>query len=250
LPPDTWPTCLPPLIVAPFIGSFLGVLIRGLPAGRPVVARRSACESCGHVLGPGEMVPIVSFVAQRGRCRHCGAQIAPMHLAVELAALGVAAWALTALPDASTLWAGCALGWTLLALGWIDWQHMILPDVLTLPLVLMGLAATWLLDPDAIADHACAAVLGYLAFRALEIGYRRLRGRDGLGQGDAKLLAAAGAWVGLGALPMVIFGGAVAGLGAALLLRLRGARVGAGTALPFGPPLALALWVVWLYGPW
>ncbi len=250
MPPDIWPTCLPPLIAAPFIGSFLGVLIRGLPASRPVVARRSACESCGHALGPAQLVPIVSFIVQRGRCRHCGARIAPMHLGVELAALGVAAWAAMTLPDAPTLWLGCALGWTLLALGWIDWLHMILPDVLTLPLVLMGLAATWILDPDAVADHAAAAALGYLAFRALEIGYRRLRGRDGLGQGDAKLLAAAGAWVGLAALPMVIFGGAVAGLCAALVMRLRGERIGATTALPFGPALALALWVVWLYGPW
>jgi leader peptidase (prepilin peptidase)/N-methyltransferase len=195
------------------------------------------------------LIPIVSFLSQGGRCRLCGAPIAPMHLAVELAALGIAVWAAWVVTDVTTVWIGCALGWTLLALGWIDWRHMILPDVLTLPLVLMGLAATWIRAPDSLVDHAAAAVAGYLVFRALEIGYRRLRGRDGLGQGDAKLLAAAGAWVGVAGLPFVILGGAVAGLCVALVWRLRGEQVGAATALPFGTCLALALWTVWLYGP-
>ena len=190
------PLWLPPLILAPFVGSFLGVLIRSLPEGRPVALRRSACEACGQALGPIELLPIVSFVVLRGRCRHCGAPIARMHLAVELAALGVAAWAASVLADAPTLWAGCVLGWTLLALGWIDWTHMVLPDALTLPLVLAGLGVTWRLEPEALTDHAAAAIAGYVAFRLLELGYRRLRGRDGLGQGDAKLAAACGAWVG------------------------------------------------------
>ncbi len=210
---------------------------------------RSACESCGGTLGAGALIPIVSFLWQGGRCRLCGAPIAPMHLAVELAALGIAGWVAFVVTDATTVWISCALGWTLLALGWIDWRHMLLPDVLTLPLVLMGLAATWVLEPAALVDHAAAAVAGYLVFRALEIGYRRLRGRDGLGQGDAKLLAAAGAWVGLAGLPFVILGGALAGLCVALLMHLRGEQVGATTALPFGTCLAFALWMVWLYGP-
>ncbi len=195
------------------------------------------------------MIPLVSFVVQRGRCRRCGARIAPMHVAVELAAIGVAAWAACVLPGDATLWLGCLLGWTLLALGWIDWRTMLLPDLLTLPLLLAGLGAAWLLEPDALADRAAAAVLGYLAFRAIEVGYRKLRGRDGLGQGDAKLLAAAGAWTGLAALPLIVFSAAVAGLCVALVGHLRGARIGAATAVPFGPALALALWLVWLYRP-
>jgi leader peptidase (prepilin peptidase)/N-methyltransferase len=247
LPPDPGPAWLAPLFVAPFVGSFLGVLVRGLPAGRPVVFRRSVCESCGCVLDPVALLPVVSYLLQRGRCRQCAARIAPMHLAIELAAIGVTGWATWAVPDTTTLWIGCLLGWTLLALGWIDWENMVLPDVLTLPLLLLGLTATWILAPALLADHLGAAVAGYLAFRALEIGYRKLRGRDGLGQGDAKLLAAAGAWVGLQALPLVVLGGALAGLCAALFMRLRGAHISATTALPFGPGLALALWVVWLY---
>ena len=177
-----------------------------------------------------------------------------MHLAIELAAIGIACWAAWALPDATTLWVGCLLGWTLLALGWIDWEHMVLPDVLTLPLLLLGLVATWIIAPALLADHALvdhlgAAVAGYLAFRALEIGYRRLRGRDGLGQGDAKLLAAAGAcrWPGEAAARWSCWVGHFRG-SALLFMRLRGTCVSATTALPFGPGLALALWIVWLYG--
>jgi leader peptidase (prepilin peptidase) / N-methyltransferase len=243
MPADLWP-----IVAAPFVGSFLGVLICDLPAGRLVGIRRSACETCGHRLGPTEMLPIVSFLLQRGRCRHCGDRIAGRHLAVELAAIGVAMWAGSALTDAAALWAACVLGWALLALGWIDWEHMRLPDALTLPLLLAGLVATWALEPDALFDHAMAAVAGYAAFRLLETGYRVLRGRDGLGQGDAKLAAAAGAWAGLTALPIIVFGAALAGLCLALVALLRGKRLGAATAMPFGPPLALALWVVWLYG--
>jgi leader peptidase (prepilin peptidase)/N-methyltransferase len=244
---DPWLSWLPPVVLAPFIGSFLGVLIRRLPAGEPILVARSRCESCSQPLRPAEMLPILSFAWQRGRCRRCDAPIARMHLAVECAALGVAGWAAVVLPDAPTLWFGCALGWTLLALGWIDWEHMILPDALTLPLAATGLLATWRLEPEALADHALAAALGYLAFRVLSLVYRRLRGHEGLGQGDAKLLAASGAWAGLSALPLIVFGAAVLGLCHALVLRLRGDRMDAVTALPFGGALALAFWVVWLY---
>ena len=115
---------------------------------------------------------------------------------MEFACLAIAAWAVLIAPDTQSVWLDCLLGWTLLALAWIDWKHMVLPDVLTLPLILAGFGATLLDAPEAISEHAAAAVAGYGAFRAIEIGYRRLRGREGLGQGDAKLLAAAGAWLG------------------------------------------------------
>jgi leader peptidase (prepilin peptidase)/N-methyltransferase len=172
LPAWLLPTWLLPAIVAPFVGSFLGVLIRRLPAGRPVGLARSACEACGHGLGPLEMVPIASFLVLRGRCRACGARIAPAHLGVEVAALAVALAAGAVLAEPGPLWAGCVLGWTVLALAWIDMRHFLLPDVLTLPLVLAGLAATWALQPDALADHALAAALGYLALRGLGAAYR------------------------------------------------------------------------------
>lgn len=238
-----------PLLVSPFIGSFLGVVIRRLPLGRPIAVARSACEGCGRVLRARDLVPLISFVLLRGRCRFCRAGIARFHPAIELAAAAVAAWAMLADPgaDALSVWANCALGWSLLALAWIDWDHLRLPDVLTLPLVALGLLATWALDPEAATDHAAAAALAYLAFRGVALGYRLVRGREGLGQGDAKLLAASGAWVGLAGLPSVVLGAALIALAATLVQRLRH-RTTAETPIPFGPYLALATWLVRLYG--
>jgi leader peptidase (prepilin peptidase)/N-methyltransferase len=233
------PPSLLPLLAAPFIGSFLGVLIQRLPAGEPVVAGRSRCPLCHHTLGPLELVPLLSHLAQRGRCRHCGGAIAPFHWQVELAALAVAASAALTTPEPAMLWANCLLGWTLLALAWIDLRTLLLPDALTLPLLLAGLAVTWALDPDALADHAAAALLAWAALALLATLYRRLRGRDGLGGGDAKLLAAGGAWLGLAALPWVIVLAAITTLLASLPRR----GLARDTAVPFGPGLAMVIWL-------
>jgi len=233
-------------MVAPFVGSFLGVLIRRLPADRPVAVARSACEVCGHRLGVVELIPIASFLIQRGSCRACGARIAREHLAIELAAILIPLSAILAGDGGARLWLGALLGWGLLALGWIDARHFWLPDVLTLPLVVLGLLATALLDPDTILDHALGAALGYGAFRAVGWLYRRLRGRSGLGQGDAKLLAAAGAWLGWAALPQVVLVGAVGGICLAISRRIAGERLSGATRLPFGTALAAATWIVWL----
>jgi leader peptidase (prepilin peptidase) / N-methyltransferase len=236
------------ILLAPFIGSFLGVLIVRLPEERPVAVARSACESCHHPLGPLDLVPIASYVVSRGKCRHCGAPIGRFHLLIELAALVPAIWA-ASLDDGTRLWADCVLGWTLLALSWIDWRHMILPDALTLPLVLAGLGAGWLFDPDNISDHAIGAAIGWLLFRGVAWGYRLARGRDGLGEGDAKLLAASGAWVTWMGLPEVMLVAALTGLAVALAGKLAGRKMEAQTAIPFGPCLAFATWLAWLYGP-
>ena len=243
------PDWLPPVLVAPFVGSFLGVLITRLPTHRPILLGRSACPSCGHPLGALDLIPLLSFLLLRGRCRHCRTPIDPFHPAVELAALGVAAWVATMSDAADWVWVSCGLGWTLLTLAWIDWTEFLLPDALTLPLLLAGLIRTWLWDPGQLTDHCLAAILGYLSFQLLALGYRRLRGRDGLGGGDTKLIAAAGAWLGLQALPMVVFGSALTGLLAALALALRGQTMTSTTRIPFGPCIALTFWLVWLYGP-
>ncbi len=128
-----------PVLVAPFVGSFLGLLIERLPAGGKVVFARSACPACDHPLGPLDLVPLFSWLASRGRCRYCGAAIAAIHPAIELAALGLAVWAAMVV-SGWLLWASCALGWALLALSVIDWRHHTLPDPLTLPLLVGGLA--------------------------------------------------------------------------------------------------------------
>ena len=237
-----------PLVLAPFVGSFLGVVIERLPAGRPIGFARSTCDACGRTLSFGDLIPIGSFAALGGRCRSCRARIAPFHLYVELAAIGTVLWAATTEPDPWPLWADCILGWMLLGLAWIDWRHFRLPDPLTLPLIVAGLAATAAAQPERLADHAAGAAVGYLLFRMLNVAYQRLRGREGLGEGDAKLLAAGGAWLGLLALPSVVLYAAGIGLLAAIPRGLRAGRWDGGLAIPFGPPLALTIWLVRLYG--
>ncbi len=237
-----------PILAAPFVGSFLGVLITRLPARAPVAFAHSACPRCGARLGAIDLAPLLSFLLLRGRCRHCHAPISFFHPLIELAATAVALWATLADPQPERVWADCALGWALLALAWIDWTDFLLPDVLTLPLLLAGLGLTFAWDRAGLADHSAAAVLAYLSFQGLGYAYRRLRGRDGLGGGDAKLIAAAGAWCGMAALPFVALGSALLGLLAALGLALAGQTVTSTTRIPFGPCIALAFWLIWLHG--
>jgi leader peptidase (prepilin peptidase)/N-methyltransferase len=244
------PVWLQPLLAAPFIGSFLGVLIQRLPEQRALMISRSACLSCKRPLGIRDLVPIASYLVLRGKCRGCGEQIAPFHLGVEILALLVPACAALVESDVGRLWADCMLGWTLLTLAWIDLRHLLLPDAITLPLLVAGLLVSWWFEPDQIIDHALGAAAGYLFFRAVAGGYRVLRGRDGLGAGDAKLLAAAGAWVGWAALPAVVLAAALLGIAMAALVFLRGGGLHGGMRLPFGPALALALWIVQLTGRW
>ncbi|MGH7041688.1 MAG: prepilin peptidase [Acetobacteraceae bacterium] len=245
MPVWVWPT-----ILAPFVGSFLGVVIRRLPAGGPLVMARSRCEICGRAIAPWDMVPLASYIWLRGRCRACHGRIAPSHLIIELAAIGVplsTAWVGIGAPR---LWVGCGLGWALLALGWIDWEHFRLPDSLTLPLLLAGLGVTWWLAPGALVAHVIGVVAGYVGLRLLNAAYRLLRGRDGVGRGDAKLLAASGAWLGPAALPAVLWLAAIAGLAIAGVLWWRGKPVRRATPMPFGTCLALATWLVWISAPY
>ena len=238
------------ILVAPFIGSFLGVLIRRLPEGRPIAFARSRCDSCGAPLAASELVPFASYVLQRGRCRHCGATIQPFHLMIEGAAVLVAIWSILGEADPVRQWLDCTLGWTLLTLSWIDFRCMWLPDVLTLPLLLAGLAFTLTVRPADVTAHAAGAAAGYLSLRGISGGYRILRGREGIGGGDAKLMGAAGAWLGLPSLPYVLLLAALLGLAMAACLVLRGRRLRAQSPLPFGPCLALAFWLFWMHGGW
>jgi len=236
------------LLLAPIVGSFLGVVIRRLPEGRSIIVARSRCECCGAALQMRDLIPLYSWVAAKGRCRYCGHRVGWFYPGVELAALLVAVAALAA-DGGEGIWLDCALGWWLLALGWIDIRQWLLPDALTLPLVIAGLAAAAAFDFGELADRALGAALGYLSLRTIALLYRALRGHEGLGRGDAKLLAASGAWLGATMLPQVVLGAAVSALLAAACLRLAGVRLGARSPLPFGPFLALATWVLWLCGP-
>lgn len=145
--------------------------------------------------------------------------------------------------------ASIALAGVLAVLSAIDVREYRLPDLLTLPLVALGLAVAWWLDLGPLLWRALSAAIGFAILAAMGEIYRRLRGQAGLGLGDAKLLAAAGAWVGGEGLPTVLIwatGSAIAVVGVA---HLSGRTVTPTTRIPFGPFLALATWVVWLYGP-
>lgn len=153
------------------------------------------------------------------------------------AALTVSGW---------RFWISLPLGSCLLALGLIDWHRQRLPDSLTLPLIAAGLAFAFLQGPDVFIDHLTAAAVGWLGVAALAIGYRRLRGRSGIGGGDAKLLAAAGAWLGLQQLPATVLLAAVLALVMAGGIAVRERRIDGRTRLAFGPFLAIAFWICWL----
>jgi leader peptidase (prepilin peptidase) / N-methyltransferase len=234
--------------VAPLVGSFVGVVIDRLPAEENAFVGRSGCAHCGTTLTARDLVPLASWLATRGRCRHCGAWIGWFYPAVELAALAIALLSLAVDRDFAA-WVDAALGWWLLALGWIDWRHTILPDALTLPLIVLGLAVAGDLEPERLWDPLLGVVFGYAGLWAVGWIYQRVRGREGLGLGDAKLLAASGAWVGVTGLPSVLAGAAIAALAAAGAIMLAGRRLDRHSALPFGPFLAAATWLVWLFGP-
>ncbi|MCB8883207.1 prepilin peptidase [Acidisoma cellulosilytica] len=236
------------LILAPVIGSFLGVIVRRLGTGQSIIWARSNCENCGVAIAFYDLVPLVSFLQLKGRCRHCRSRISFFHPAIEISAILVAVWAMT-VDSGNGLIASCLLGWMLLGLALCDIARYRLPDGLTLPLLLAGLGATAMLMPEAVADHALAAALAYGLFRTIGWLYQRLRGLAGLGQGDAKLLAASGAWLGLFALPNLILIAAASALIFALLLKVQGRVIDRQTRLPFGPFIALATWLLWLYGP-
>jgi leader peptidase (prepilin peptidase)/N-methyltransferase len=236
------------VIASPAIGNFLGVLIRRLPEGLPFVWSRSRCEACGTALRARDLFPFLSWLAAGGRCRYCRRPTGWFYPGVELAALGIALAAIV-FDGGQRVWLDCLLGWWLLTLGWTDLRSWLLPDLLTLPLIIVGLVAAFVFDPDQLTQRALGAALGYLSLAAVAALYRALRGREGLGGGDAKLLAASGAWLGAAALPEVILLAALAALASAALLRAAGVRLGRHSAMPFGPFLALATWGLWLFGP-
>lgn len=237
-----------PLLAAPFVGSFLATLALRLPRCIPVVRGRSHCPACGATLSPRSLVPIFSWLVQRARCRHCHSRISAYYPAVEIAALAIAVWSFATVPGLLVP-VSSMLGWALLTLAIIDFRHGLLPDIITGPLTLAGIATAWTIDPDSAMPHSIAAIGGLTAAWLLATGYRRIRGRVGLGTGDVKFIAAAGAWVGLAGLPSVIFLAALGGLLFAITRGLLHRTLAADTRIPFGPFLGAGLWITWLYGP-
>ncbi|MDE2182809.1 MAG: prepilin peptidase [Alphaproteobacteria bacterium] len=243
---SAFPVWIVLLLVAPFIGSFLGVVVVRQCEG--VILGRSRCDACGHALDWRDLVPLVSWLALRGRCRHCGARVGAFHPLIELAAIAPVLWAATRY-SGGLLAASTILGWLLLALALIDWRTQRLPDVLNLLLALAGLATAWLFDRANVVDHLIGAAAGFAALAAVGATYRKLRGREGLGLGDAKLLGALGAWLSWVVLPPLVLLAALLALGFAVARSLVKGRESLEQRIAFGPFLAAAGWILWLYGP-
>lgn len=224
------------------LGSFLATLILRWPQGRSVMRGRSACDGCGRTLGARDLIPLFSAMMQRGRCRSCGAAIDPLHGRVEAGCAVIGALALGAMPNLGGIgWA--VFGWLLLTLAVLDWRHFWLPDALTLPLAFLGFTiGLWATDV-ALVDRAIGAAAGYGALLAIALGYRAVRGRDGLGLGDAKLLGALGAWMGWQALPFILLIASATGL---LVMLVTGRAKAAGARVPLGTFLALATVPAWI----
>lgn len=240
---DAWQIAA--IVAAPFVGSFVGLLADRLPRRRPVLAARSECDACGRRLGAGELVPFVSRLALRGRCRGCGAAIPRRTLVFEAAALALAAAAAIAASGTAAL-AGGVLGWWLLLIAALDWEHYWLPRWATWPLAAAGLAWNATLGRGALIDALAGLAAGYLALAGVAFAYRRLRGRDGLGGGDPPLFAAAGAWLGWPLLPVVLLLACAAAAGQLAARRARGQAVAATDRVPLGAHLAAGMFAAWL----
>ncbi len=235
-------------LAAPFVGSFLGLVIDRLPLGRPIIVGRSVCDHCGRQLALKDLLPLLSYLMLRGHCRSCGQRLRAFFPLIELAALTVVIVTAAAL-SGWLFWVSIVLGWCLLVLAVIDQHHLILPDSLTLPLIPFGLVVAYVIDPGLIDDHVIGCVVGFLAFAGIAWLYKKLRDQDGLGLGDAKLLSGAGAWLGWASLPSVVLIAAFTALAVTLFRQGVGGERSAGGQIAFGPHLALAFWVTWLLGP-
>jgi leader peptidase (prepilin peptidase)/N-methyltransferase len=224
------------------LGSFLATLILRWPQGRSIMRGRSACDGCGRTLSARDLVPLFSALVQRGRCRSCGARIDPLHGRVEAACAIIGALAIGGSPDLGGI-AWALLGWLLLTLALLDWRHFWLPDALTLPLAFFGFTiGLWATDVILI-DRIIGAAIGYVALLAIALSYRALRGRDGLGLGDAKLLSALGAWFGWQALPFILLIASVM----AIVVMVASGRAPKRTArIPLGTFLAVAALPAWI----
>jgi leader peptidase (prepilin peptidase)/N-methyltransferase len=207
----------------------------------------STCPGCGRGIAAQHNIPVLGFLWLRGRCASCGAKISPRYPLVEtFAALLALATAYTFGPTWQTV-AALGFAWTLLALTLIDLDHKLLPDSLTLPLLWAGLLVNipGLFAP--LPASVIGAAAGYLALWSVYMLFKLVTGKEGMGYGDFKLLAAIGAWVGWQLLPVVILLSAVVGSIVGIALILFGGR-SSQTAIPFGPYLAAAGLIALLWG--
>jgi leader peptidase (prepilin peptidase) / N-methyltransferase len=252
------------------VGSFLNVVIHRLPRmlergwqaecaelrNEPVpdqprynlVVPRSKCPACGHAISALENIPVLSWLALRGKCSACRVAISARYPAVEILGGTLAACAIWRFGPTWQGVAACGFLWTLLALTFIDFDTQLLPDDLTLPLVWAGLAvnAGGLFVP--LRDAVIGAMAGYLSLWLIFWLFKLIRGKEGMGYGDFKLLAALGAWLGWQALPMIVLLSSVVGAFIGISLVVMKGR-DHNVPLAFGPYLAIAGGAALFIGP-
>lgn len=218
-------------------GSFATAVSHRLPLEQPIAVDRSRCPRCGHPLGPADLVPVLSWVFSRGRCRYCAAPVSIRYPAIELltAAIFVAAWWFGGGDTArAALLALTGLGLTIVTVA--DLEAGIIPDGVQLAMVPLALAWRWHGDGDWL-DAAIGAALGGAVMYGLRAGFKAFRGVDALGLGDVKFVALAGFYVGLAGLAPFLLSGGVIGIAFGLAWR----ATGRSAAFPFGPALCVAL---------
>lgn len=229
--------------------------VADLPEGRfDLIVPRSRCPSCGAKITAVQNIPVLSYLWLRGKCGNCRAPISARYPSIEL---------LTAVASALVGWrfgfgweaaAAVLMTWALIAVSFIDIDHQIIPDSISLPMIWIGLTLS-LFHPFSGADtlfidprtSIVGALAGYLSLWSVYHLFRLVTGKEGMGYGDFKLLAALGAWLGWQLLPMIILLSAVVGalIGISLIVFRRHDR---NVPIPFGPYLAAAGWIAMLYG--
>ena len=260
-------------VVSLMVGSFLNVVIYRLPIMMErswkaeftsyfhpdqeqaeqqtfnLVKPDSTCPKCGHKIRPWENIPVMSWLFLRGKCSQCQTRISARYPSVEL---------LTGILSLVVAWkfgfgwqaaAGIFFTWCLIAMTFIDLDKMLLPDQITLPLLWLGLLLSTQNIYVSPQDAIIGASAGYLSLWSVYWGFKLLTGKEGMGYGDFKLLAALGAWLGWQDLATVILlssvVGAVIGISYLSLNKKEHSH-----PIPFGPYLAIAGWITFLYGDW
>ncbi len=226
------------------VGSFLATLVLRWPQGNDL-AGRSRCDGCGKTLRWIDLIPLLSFIAKRGNCSACGAEIDRTHPVLELLCAVVGGVALSVAPDLGGL-AAALIGWLLVGLAMLDLRHFWLPDRLTGAVALVALVSGALGTLPPLTDRLAGGGAGFIALASIAWAYRKLRRREGLGAGDPKLFGAIGLWLGWEVLPFVLLGASAVGLLAVAAMMLRGKSVAATTQVPFGTLLAIAAFPVWV----
>lgn len=219
-------------------GSLAGALSYRLPRHQPVMIDRSRCPSCKATLQAIDLIPVFSWLFFKGRCRHCQARISPRYLWIELAVTGLF---LSALATAPNLWAAICLaylGGALAVLAVADLEQRILPDPMQLCAALLALPWRYVTGAD-WQDMILGGLLGLGLGLGLRLGYRRLKGRHGLGLGDVKFLAVAGLWLGVENFPPFLLTAGLIGVVFGLIWRFFAKT----PVFPFGPALCAALFL-------